>query len=211
MGRTDQSPHIPQSSDDSWSMELLPKQFNNIDDALHDSHRQLNTLKSHKASDESVSHEDDHNVPRWPYSSVQYAGSTKVSHQVKPSSSKRELPVRVHRKGLSSAGNKDETSSLSTTHTEMTDDENEWEQIVKQKNSEIKLLEYRVAIMQKVISQYDRKCDMIKRISEAANERSGAICELGESYLERGIGHEEINSDAEDKKIENTCTYMKNA
>ena len=92
----------------------------------------------------------------------------------------------------------------------MTDDENEWEKIVKQKNSEIKLLEYRVAIMQKVISQYDRKCDMIKRISEAANERSGAICELGKSYLEGGIGHKEINSDAEDKKIENTCTYMKN-
>lgn len=107
----------------------------------------------------------------------------------------------VHRDGVLSPANKgipleEESSSNAITYTDMTDTDNDWEQLAKDRGMEIQQL----AIMQKVISQYDRKCDMIKRIAEASNERSSAIFELGESYLERGIGHEEINSDSEDKR-----------
>ena len=206
MGRTDTSPYIPQSSDDSWSIELLPKKRSNANDALLGSHRELNKLKSYHASDDSVSREDEQNVLHVTDTRVQYTKSTKVSVPVRRNLSNGEIIVPVHRDGVSISGNK----RLSLEEEESSDD-NDWEQLAKDRGREIKLLEYRVAIMQKVISQYDRKCDMIKRIAEAANERSSAIYELGESYLERGIGHEDINSDPEDKQIENTCTYMKNA
>ena len=65
--------------------------------------------------------------------------------------------------------------------------------------------------MQNVIRQYERKCDKINRIADAANERSKAIFKIGDSYIKRGISHEEIESDAEDHTVENTCTYMKPA
>lgn len=81
MGRTDKSPYIPQSSDDSWSIELLPKQFNNANNALLDSHRQLNMLKCHHASDESVSPEGGKNVLLLSDTRVQYDASTNVSYQ----------------------------------------------------------------------------------------------------------------------------------
>ena len=74
---------------------------------------------------------------------------------------------------------------------------------------EIQQLEYRIALMQKVIRQYERKSEKIKRIAEAACSRHDDLEELGESYMERGIAHEQIPSDDEDHKAENKCTYSK--
>ena len=64
--------------------------------------------------------------------------------------------------------------------------------------------------MQNVIQQYERKCDKINRITDAANGRCKARFEIGDSYIKRGISRE-IESDAEDHKVENTCTYIKPA
>ena len=50
----------------------------------------------------------------------------------------------------------------------------------------------------------------IKRIAEAASTHNEDLDDIGGAYLERGIGHEEIESDIKDHKLENTCTYMKN-
>ena len=75
---------------------------------------------------------------------------------------------------------------------------------------EIKQSGYYMAVMQKIISQYDRTCDKIKRIADTTNERNNALFELINSYVERGIGHEDIESDTEDHKLDNTYTCMKN-
>ena len=43
MERTDKSLYIPDASDDSTSIELLPKQYKSFNEALIDNHRQLNS------------------------------------------------------------------------------------------------------------------------------------------------------------------------
>ena len=99
-----------------------------------------------------------------------------------------------------------------TTHNDMNDMSSstcEWEQLANERGVEIKQLEYRITIMQKVIRQYERKSDKIMRIAEAACSRHNDLDEVGTSYMERGIGHEELASDDEDHKAENKCTYMK--
>ena len=59
---------------------------------------------------------------------------------------------------------------------------------------------------------YHRKGNQlnIKRTIDTTNERNNALFELINSYVERGIGHEDIESDTEDHKLDNTYTCMKN-
>ena len=48
MDITDKTPYIPDSSDDSWSLELLPKQYSNKYEALIDNHSQLNLERNQR-------------------------------------------------------------------------------------------------------------------------------------------------------------------
>ena len=175
MDRTDISPYIPASSDDSCSIELLPKQYNNLNDAVLDNHRQLNLLKCNRSIDESASPEENVLLSE---TRVRYDVSTNDSYAEKGSKPKGDIIVPVHRDGVIHPTYKrillEESSSSdeATTHTDMSDNVNDWEQLAKDRGVEIQLLEYRIAVMQKVIQQYDRKCDKIKRIAEAANKET---------------------------------------
>ena len=213
MDRTNISPYIPDSSDDSRSIKLLPKQYRSFNDALIDNHRQLNLQKSNRSIDNSASPEEDV-LPS--ETRVQYDVSTNDIYTEKCSKPKGDIIVKVHRDGVlhpmyKRVSLEDSVSSEeATTHTDLSDSCNDWEQLANERGVKIKQLEYRIAVMQKVIRQYDRKCDKIKRIAEAASTRNEDLDDIGGAYLERGIGHEEIESDIEDHKLENTCTYMKN-
>ena len=109
---------------------------------------------------------------------VRYDVSTNDSYAEKGSKPKGDIIVPVHRDGVIHPTYKrillEESSSSdeATTHTDMSDNVNDWEQLAKDRGVEIQLLEYRIAVMQKVIQQYDRKCDKIKRIAEAANKET---------------------------------------
>ena len=148
---------------------------------------------------------------------IEYDNSTEVPDTKKCSDANGDYIIKAHRDGELRPTYKrisldaSSSSEEATTHTDMSSSTSAWEQLANERGVEIKQLEYHIAVMQKVIRQYDRKCDKIKRIAEAALSRNEDLDELGEAYMERGIGHEEIHSDNDDHKQENQCTYMKHA
>ena len=90
-----------------------------------------------------------------------------------------------------------------------TEDGKDWKTLATERGTEITQLEFRIDVMQKVIRQYERKCDRIKRTAEAATKRADGLSKLGESYMERGLSFDKIDSDPEDHDEQNVCTYMK--
>ena len=135
---------------------------------------------------------------------VRYISTNNGPHSREYFDVNRNYIIKVQRDGAASP------TERATTHNDMSSSStSEWEQLAIERGREIKQLEYRIAIMQKVIRQYERKSDKIMRIAEAACSRHNDLDEVGTSYMERGIGHEELASDDEDHKAENKCTYMK--
>ena len=215
MERTDKSLYIPDASDDSTSIELLPKQYKSFNEALIDNHRQLNLQRISKVIDVTTSPDEDDSPSSLAKTSVRYKATSDGSQQYDYSDANEEYIIQVHRNGELSptykriSSDASLSSEVATTHTDMSSSTSAWEQLANERGVEIQQLEYRIALMQKVIRQYERKSEKIKRIAEAACSRHDDLEELGESYMERGIGHEGIPSDDEDHKTENTCTYSK--
>ena len=90
-----------------------------------------------------------------------------------------------------------------------TEDENDWKALATERATEIRQLEFWIDVIQKVIQQYERKCDQIKHTAEVAIEQARGLDELGSSYMEQGILFSNIYSDPEDHDEQNVCTYMK--
>ena len=98
----------------------------------------------------------------------------------------RDVIVKVHQDGVSDKPKQHNTANVhqkgvcldnllssddTIMHTYISTRCNKWERLAKDCGIDVQQLEYRIAVMQKVIQQYDQKCDKIKRIAEAANER----------------------------------------
>ena len=136
MYRTNTSPYIPEALGNSWYIELLPKQYNSLNEALYDSHRQINFFKSNRYLGESASCAS-------PDENVLLFKTTNQSYTEKCSKQKGDIIVPAQCDGVKHSACKgislDNSSSSeeATTHTDMSDNITDWEQLAKDRGVEI--------------------------------------------------------------------------
>ena len=141
---TDTSLYIPELSDDSKSIELLPKQYNNFNDVLINNHRQLNLQRSSQVIDVTTSSDENDTPSSSTKTSVRYKATTNGPHTHEYSDANGEYIIKVHRNGELSPTYKQISldaslsSESATTHTDMSSSTSAWEQLANERGVEIK-------------------------------------------------------------------------
>ena len=157
----DQSLYIPEDDKTQLSAELLSVIHNTYDNAELDFFINLERMKNRNTLDFDGSVDDSSEVT----STLDKSGDVPPDNRV---------IVPVHKDGrLEPDFQRYPFSDLpcskeSSTNKVLMEDAIVWEKLATERATEIKHLEYRIDIMQKVIRQHKRKCDRIKRMAEAA-------------------------------------------